>query len=146
MYSKKRAGGWGWKGERGWETGPHDLRRIEMWLKKWSAYEGGWYSTLTTSNLQSSCAVNHSQSCPCEIILDFLVVSSVESWVESWAEWEYSGSRMISRIRVVLMILLPFYWWYYSHSTDDTTPILLTILLPFYGSRIVSSMGVDWSR
>jgi len=33
------------------------------------------------------------------------------------------------------MILIPFYWfywWFYSHSTDDSTPILLMILISFY--------------
>ena len=33
---------------------------------------------------------------------------------------------------ILLMILLPFNWWLYSCSTDDSTPILLMILLPFY--------------
>ena len=43
---------------------------------------------------------------------------------------------------ILLMILPPFYWWFYSHSTDHSTHILLMILLPFYPhSRM--ERGVD---
>jgi len=63
--------------------------------------------------------------------------------VESSVQWEYIESSLGCPLcstddspPILMLILLPFYCWFKFHSTDDytpddSTPILLMILLPF---------------